>query len=151
MHRDVLPALDAASVRCYFVTIGTPERGLEFVEKTGFPPERLLMDPENLTYDALGFKKGIGKTFLSAATPQAIWARIQRGGMDDLKAVLSEFSKTPLWHPPRPEQALQQGGVVAFRGADLAWAHYDPATSAHADLALVVRVAGELAAAAARA
>lgn len=40
-------------------------------------------------------------------------------------------------------QALQQGGVVVFQGQELLWAHYDPATAAHADLKLVTRVAAE--------
>jgi hypothetical protein len=31
----VLPALSEKEVKLYFVSIGTPERGLEFVDKTG--------------------------------------------------------------------------------------------------------------------
>ena len=49
-------------------------------------------------------------------------------------------------HPPAPPpaarpppQAFQQGGVLLFQGPRLAWAHYDPATSAHADVGEVVR------------
>lgn len=41
------------------------QRGLVFVEKTGFPADRLLADPTNATYDALGFKKGVLATFFS--------------------------------------------------------------------------------------
>lgn len=41
------------------------QRGLQFVEKTGFPADRLLADPDNVTYNALGFKKGIKETFFS--------------------------------------------------------------------------------------
>lgn len=39
------------------VTIGTPERGLEFAELTSYPAENLLADPENVTYDALSLKR----------------------------------------------------------------------------------------------
>lgn len=31
----------------------------------GFPPELLLCDPENVTYSALDFKKGVRETFFS--------------------------------------------------------------------------------------
>jgi hypothetical protein len=60
-----MPTLDAAGVGLYLVSIGTPKRGLEFVEKTGFPAERLLADPDNVAYDALDFKKGLKETFFS--------------------------------------------------------------------------------------
>ncbi len=39
------------------VTIGTPERGLEFAELTSYPAENLLADPENVTYNALSLKR----------------------------------------------------------------------------------------------
>jgi hypothetical protein len=38
------------------VSMGPPERGLEFAELTEFPPELLLADPENVTYDKLELK-----------------------------------------------------------------------------------------------
>lgn len=57
--------LDAAGVKLFLVSIGTKERGLEFVEKTGFPAERLLADPEGSVYEALRLKKGLKETFLS--------------------------------------------------------------------------------------
>ena len=69
----MLPALDATGVRCYFVSIGTPQRGLEFCAKTGFPAERLLADPDNVLYTAADFKKSVQRTFFNAATPFAMW------------------------------------------------------------------------------
>lgn len=36
--------------------MGPPERGLEFAQLTEFPPELLLADPENVTYDKLELK-----------------------------------------------------------------------------------------------
>lgn len=36
--------------------MGPPERGLEFAELTQFPPELLLADPDNVTYDKLELK-----------------------------------------------------------------------------------------------
>ncbi len=47
------------------------QRGLEFVEKTGFPADHLLADPDNITYDALQFKKGVMLTFFSAEVRRA--------------------------------------------------------------------------------
>ena len=47
-------------------SIGTKERGREFVAKMGFPAERLLADPEGALYPPLGMKKGLKETFLSA-------------------------------------------------------------------------------------
>ncbi len=38
------------------VSMGPPEGGLEFAELTDFPPELLLADPENVTYDKLELK-----------------------------------------------------------------------------------------------
>jgi AhpC/TSA antioxidant enzyme len=43
-------------VDCAQVSMGPPERGLEFAELTEFPPELLLADPENVTYDKLELK-----------------------------------------------------------------------------------------------
>jgi hypothetical protein len=55
--------------------------------------------------------------------------------------VLKTWTKTPLWNPPRPAQALQQGGVVVFHGRRAVFVHRDPATGAHADMEEVVRAA----------
>lgn len=74
-------------------------------------------------------------------TPFAMWDRIKSGNTQDLKAVLDVWTKTPLWIPPQQDQAFQQGGVVIFNGKEVIWSHYDPATSAHADMEEVVRVA----------
>ena len=67
LKRDLLPALSEKNVKLFLVSIGTPQRGLEFVDKTGFPPELLLADPDNVTYNALDFKKGLKETFFSNA------------------------------------------------------------------------------------
>ena len=69
--RDLLPALRTRGVKLYFVSIGTAQRGLQFCERTGLPPELLLCDPENATYSALEFRKGVRETFLSY---EASWA-----------------------------------------------------------------------------
>lgn len=47
------------------VTIGTAERGVEFSELTAYPADKLLADPENVTYDALQFEKGVVDTFFN--------------------------------------------------------------------------------------
>lgn len=47
------------------VSIGSPERGLEFAELTSFPSENLLADPENVTYDALGLTRNTLDTYFN--------------------------------------------------------------------------------------
>lgn len=73
LHNEVRPALDAAGVQLLLTSIGTKERGLEFCERTGFDPARLLADPDNKIYDVLGMKRGLTETFFSPETPKAIW------------------------------------------------------------------------------
>lgn len=140
LRRDMLPAALAKGVQLYLITIGTAARGLEFCEKTGFPPEHLLADPDNVCYSAVGFKKGVKETFLSWQTPEAIWKRIQAGKTDDLQGVLKNWVP---WNPPQLDQALQQGGVLVFEGEHLLLAHYDASTGSHADLDVVLRIATE--------
>lgn len=136
----MLPAL-AAKGGLFLVSIGTPQRGLEFVDKTGFPADLLLADPDNVTYERLGLKKGVRETFLARETPLAIWERIKSGRVDDLRQVLSLWTKTPLWIPPKQDQAFQQGGAVVFEGRRVLFAHYDPSTGAHVDMRLLVEKA----------
>lgn len=132
------PALEAAGVKLFYISIGTPEKGVTFAEQTGFPPAQLLADPENACYDALAFKKGLRVTFFDPATPAAIKKRMADGGDQDLKDVLKTYK--PLM-PKRSDQAFWQGGMLVLEGRTVLWAHADPATSAHADLAEVVAVA----------
>ena len=47
-----------------------PQRGKEFVERTGFPAEHLLADPDTVTYEALPFKKGVLTTFFNPKVGQ---------------------------------------------------------------------------------
>lgn len=125
----------------FLVGIGTPERSLQFAEMTQFPPELLLADPNNVTYDALEFKKGIKETFFSVETPQAMWQRIRTGRTADLQTVFAKWTKEQakgIWNPPKRDQAFQQGGAVVFFGRRLVFAHYDAATSAHVDLKLLL-------------
>lgn len=138
LRRDLLPALREKGVKLYLVSIGTPERGLEFVEKTGFPADLLLCDPDNVTYTSLGLKKGVRQTFFSYETPLAMWERIKSGATKDIQEVLSVWTKTPLWIPPKQDQAFQQGGAIVLQGRRLLFAHYDQATSAHVDLQLLL-------------
>lgn len=138
----MLPALSEKQVKLYFVSIGTPERGLEFVDKTGFPAELLLCDPDGTTFSALNFKKGVLQTFFSIETPLAIWKRIREGKAGDIKAVLGSWVKAQweqgIWNPPKQDQALQQGGALIFHGRNVLLAHKDKATSAHIDLDLLL-------------
>lgn len=133
--------LDSFGVKMFLGSIGTKERGLEFVEKTGFPSDRLLADPEGQMYIPLNMKKGVNITFFSKDTPYAIWDAMKSGKIEYLKDVMKVWTKTPLWIPPKQDQAFQQGGVAVFKGSKLVWIHRDTATGAHADFSTVIDVA----------
>lgn len=141
LRSEAIPALDKVDTKLFLISIGTKERGLEFADNTGFPADRLLADPDGRAYSALGMRKGLRETFLSVDTPKAIWEDIKTGRIETLKGVLKRWIQTPLWHPPRQDQALQQGGVVIFDGSKMIWIWRDPATGAHADIKEVVSVA----------
>lgn len=47
------------------MSIGTAERGLEFAELTGYPADKLLADPDSVTYDVLQLRKGVVDTFFN--------------------------------------------------------------------------------------
>lgn len=89
-------------------------------------------------------KKGILETFFSIDTPLAIWEDIKSGRIATLREVLKTWVKYPLWHPPKSDQALQQGGASVFCGKQLVWVHRDRSTGAHADLSELIRRATKL-------
>lgn len=140
LWRDVIPQLDPAGIKLFFVSIGPPKRGLEFCELTQFPADRMLADPENILYDAIGFCKGIMSTFFKVDTPFAIYQRILGGRINDLVNATRNWKA---WIPPRRDQALQQGGALIFNGQDCVLAHYDEGTGAHIDLEVLVKAAME--------
>lgn len=57
------PSSPQAGAKLFLVSIGTPERAVDFSRETGFPPECLFADPEAATYAALRLKKGVKETF----------------------------------------------------------------------------------------
>lgn len=123
------------------VSVGTKERGIEFSELTEFPASQLLADPENVLYDAVGFIRTIQNTFFDVRTPLAIFGRAlkkDRGG-DLVQATLNWKP----WIPPKGEQALQQGGVLVFKGKTCVFKRVDPATGNHLDLDELIRIARE--------
>lgn len=137
--RDIKPRLDDAQVRLIAVGIGTPERGVEFCDHIGFPRESLYSDPQNVCYDALGLYKSASRTFFNQATPYAILSRLQTDGAKDLKEALSRWKP---WIPPDLSQGLQQGGMFVFGGKEVLFEHFDQATGDHADLDVVLKMAG---------
>jgi hypothetical protein len=107
-----------------------------------FPPDRMLADPDNVLYDALGLNKGVRVTFFDRATPYAIWEDITSGKIEDLKGVMREWVKYKLWIPPKQDQAFIQGGVFVFEGDTCVWSYRDPATGAHASFDAVFEALG---------
>lgn len=132
------PELDKLGIKLFLVSIGTLERSKEFVKATGFPAENLFCDPDNISYDALSLKAGVGATFFSFETPLAIKKRMDEGRDGDLKEIMPRW--TP-WIPPKTEQAFQQGGIFVFEGTRCVLDHFDKATGAHADFAMVLDTA----------
>lgn len=132
------PKLDEKGVKLYLISIGTFERAQDFIKETEFPPELMFVDPETVTYEALGLKKGVVQTFFSVNTPLSLGKRLVSGNFGDLKDVLSHWKP---WQPPKSNQALQQGGLYVFDGTRTLLAHKDVATGVHADFAEVIAVA----------
>ena len=89
------------------------------------------MDPSRQAYEALGLYKGLARTVLHAATPTAIKER----GLDALKAATKNYEMIP---PPKPDDALQQGGLLVVNGAAVLYAWRDEGTADHAPLAQVL-------------
>ena len=134
-----MPLLDEHRVNLYFVSIGTPERGIEFCARNGFPESRMLADPASQLYAALGLRKSVQATFFDRATPEAMWAQMQSGKIEDLTSVLREWIGYKLWIPPKQDQAFQQGGVFVFEGDEGVFAWRDRATGDHVDFDLVLQ------------
>lgn len=119
------------------VSIGTAARAKQFVDETGFPIEMLYADPENATYNALGFYKGVARTFFNPATPFAIKDRIEKNAAADLQDIMPRWKP---WLPPKADQGLQQGGVYVFDGDQVLLEHFDEATGAHIDPVKILEV-----------
>ena len=100
LRRDIKPALDAQGIDLIAVSIGTPERALEFVSETGFPAANLYADPDNVCYDALKLNKEL-KNFSQKSTPEMLMERWNKDGAKDLIGVLKRWKP---WIPPKPEQ-----------------------------------------------
>lgn len=123
LRRDVKPLLDEMGVGLKFVSIGTTEKAELFAKETEFPMENLYADLENECYDALGFYKGLGRTFFNKETPASIKKRTDEGKDEDLKKILPKYK--PLL-PPKLSQGLQQGGLYVFAGEKTVFEYKDP-------------------------
>lgn len=135
------PQLDEKGIKLFLVSIGTYERSKDFVQHTGFPAGNLLVDPHNVSYEALGLYNSVVKTFFSWETPLAIKKRIDEGNLADIGNVLKNWKP---WIPPKSGQANQQGGMFIFEGRTTLFSHKDQATSAHADLNEVLGIATKI-------
>jgi len=141
---DALPTLDAAGVPLFLVSIGTPATGAQFAALTGFPESRLLADPGNQAYDALGLERGVGAAFLSPTTPLAIGRRLATAdGRETLGAALRAW--VPYQPPGGVGQSKFQGGCWVFLAQTTAYARVDRATADHVDPGELVERALEVA------
>ena len=124
----------------YAVGIGTAEKAQLVADHVGYSSTNLLADPENVLYDALSLNSGLQRTFFNPATPYAILDRLTSNSMSDLNSVLGRWGDAFII-PPKQKQALNQGGLFVFDGADSVFVHYDASTGAHGDLDQAVAVA----------
>lgn len=134
LQRDIIPKLDSCDVKLFLVSIGTPKRGIEFSDLTGFPQERLIADPENALYASLGLYTGLS-TFFSVDTPMSLLRRFRKDGAKDLVAALKSWKP---YIPPKLDQAYQEGGCIIFNGKNCVLRHYDTGPGDHIDLDLVI-------------
>jgi hypothetical protein len=127
------PALTAAGYRLVILGVGVPESGRKFCAALTPPlaEELLFVDPECGVYAALGLYKGLARTFLNKATPAALKAR----GLDGVKEAAKNYTMIP---PPKPEDALQQGGLLVVDGPRVLYAWRDEGTADHAPVGEVL-------------
>lgn len=135
------PKLDERGIKLFLISIGTYERSKEFVQRTEFPTSNLFLDPETVTYAALGCYKSIASTFLNPMTPINLAKRVFTGKIGDLGQVLKGWKP---WNPPKLDQALQQGGMFIFEGEKCTYAHFDQATGAHVAMDQVLEQVNKL-------
>ena len=115
------------------VGVGLPASAKKFARLLNPPlsEDVIFVDPTRQSYEALGLYKGLARTFLNAATPKAI----QERGLDALKAATKNYEMIP---PPKPDDALQQGGLLVVNGAQVLYAWRDEGTADHAPIAQIL-------------
>lgn len=141
--REVEMLVDS-NIKLIVIGIGKPSVGQELITHLQIPngDQFVFADPENTLYDRLDLNRGVPSTFFSIATPLALGDRFLKGDTKDLGEVLEKW-KNAAYVPPKRGQAFNQGGTFVFRGENTIYAHYDEATSAHADMATVIERAKE--------
>ncbi|GMH41023.1 hypothetical protein BSKO_08933 [Bryopsis sp. KO-2023] len=137
LERDIIPELDKVGVKLFLVSMGPPERGLEFSELTGFRPERLIADPDSTLYKSVGFYTGL-ITFFNPKTPLSLLQRVVKDGAKDL---VEAFQTWKPWIPPRINQAYQEGGCLVFEGKECVLAYYEEGPGTHVDFEVLLKAA----------
>lgn len=135
LQQDIIPELDQCDVKLFLASIGTPERGIDFANLTGFPQDRLLADPENVLYTSLEMKTGLS-TFFSTRGSEVISAKVRDEGKDKMRASLKRYKP---YLPPKLGQVLQQGGCLIFNGKSCVYEWYDATPGDHVDFDVVFK------------
>lgn len=144
------PSLDENGVRLMCVGIGSPDSAQEFASRVPFPVECLYVNPDRSAYKALALYgdltgeegmffdpnvvEGVKRLFFNKKTGEALKSR----GTEGLKSATKNFK--PL-APPKPRDAVQQGGLYVFKGTTTLLAHKDEGTGDHARPDVVLEAA----------
>ena len=65
LREEVVQQVKEKDIKLYLVSLGPPERGVEFAKHTGFPDDQLLADPESAVYEALSLHNSALDTFFN--------------------------------------------------------------------------------------
>ncbi|KAG5192100.1 hypothetical protein JKP88DRAFT_352045 [Tribonema minus] len=134
LKKDWAPRLDWSKL--IVVGIGTPDKAAKFGKALDFPIKLLYCDPDTSAYTATGMIYGTGEGYLSFQTLTSCGTRT-RPHMDE---AMRRYIKID---PDKPEYVNQQGGVLAFKGRELAFVHRDQGPGMHADLPDVLEAIGQ--------
>jgi len=123
-------ALSFQGFRLVVLGVGTPASGRLFCSRLtpALPEASMFVDPQRRVYAALGLYSGFGRTFLQPETGRAVTAP---GFGDALRAATKNYTMVA---PPKPDDALQQGGLLVLDGEKVLYAWRDAGTADHAPL-----------------
>ncbi|KAG2499500.1 hypothetical protein HYH03_002447 [Edaphochlamys debaryana] len=115
------PRLAEEGAEYYFVSCGNTGDLPRWLEYTGIPPDRAVLDQANAVYDAMRTRRGVARTFVHPYMWLVLPFKLgARGTLGSLGRAMRA------WSAKTPEKSLHnflQGGTFVFRGPRLVWSH----------------------------